>query len=98
MGRDGAGPDFVSALAVAPADSRVVYAGGSEGFFRSFDGGATWEASNAGLTLNGARQSVRVLAVDPRDPVNLWAATTIGVFKSTTPGRRGPPWRRASAL
>ena len=85
----GAGPDFVSTLAVDPADPRVVYAGGFEGFFRSFDGGATWEASNAGLEQNGVPGSIQAVAVDPRDPATLWAATTTRVFKSTT---RGTAW------
>lgn len=85
----GPGPDLVAALAVDPADARVVYAGGTQGFFRSFNGGATWEASNAGLMSNGVPERVRMLAADPRDPGTLWAAAITRVFKSTN---RGAAW------
>lgn len=39
----------VDALAVAPGESKTVYAGTGRGVFKSTDGGATWHAANGGL-------------------------------------------------
>ncbi|HUP42101.1 MAG TPA: hypothetical protein VM599_02705 [Thermoanaerobaculia bacterium] len=69
----------VTALAQAPLDSDVLYAGSSihdpapgrtGGVCRSGDGGASWQCSTSGLTGH----EVRALAVDPRAPAVLLAA------------------------
>jgi photosystem II stability/assembly factor-like uncharacterized protein len=75
-----------SVLAVDPVDARVVYAGG----FRSDDGGATWVEARAGLeNPNGGFLSLKALAIDPRQPATLYAATFGGIFKSVD---RGATW------
>ena len=44
----------ISAIEIAPADSKRVYVGTENGgFFRSLDGGNTWGANLAGATLPG---------------------------------------------
>ncbi|HSS52959.1 MAG TPA: hypothetical protein VLX28_28790 [Thermoanaerobaculia bacterium] len=74
------------ALAVDPADSRIVYAGRADGVFRSVDGGAAW--ANAGLA------GVSRLAIDPRQPSTVYAGASRQIFKSTD---RGATWSLAWA-
>jgi len=72
---------FVQAVAVSPADSRVIYAGTNdhpyhdgyvpEGVLKSTDGGATWRHENAGLS----HRSIHSLSVSPHDPSRLYLAT-----------------------
>ncbi len=70
----------IGALAVAPSDPRVVYAGSGEGLqrpdlsvgdgvYKSVDGGATW--THLGLRDG---QQIGSMAVDPRDPNRLFVA------------------------
>src|SRR5438067_3042378 len=70
----------VGAIAVAPSDANVVYAGGGEadlredwtygdGMERSTDGGQTWTH----LGLDDARHIARIV-VDPRDPDRVFVA------------------------
>ncbi|MBV8499440.1 MAG: glycoside hydrolase [Candidatus Eremiobacteraeota bacterium] len=70
----------IGAIAVAPSDPRVVYAGSGEGLqrpdlsvgdgiYKSADGGATWTH----LGLRGARQ-IASMAVDPANPNRLFVA------------------------
>jgi hypothetical protein len=47
------------------------------------DGGASWSSSNSGLPLI---RSVASLAIDPRNPSILYAATDQGVFESADGG------------
>jgi len=62
-----------------PPPTPLLYAGTSSGgVFRSISQGATWLATNFGLT----NQSITALAVDPASGY-LYAATQNGVFKST---------------
>src|SRR5947209_4272213 len=62
-------PAGVDAVAFAPSDSRIIYAGstgidGGKGVFKSSDGGQTWTAVNKGIT----NKRINAVAVDPRDP------------------------------
>lgn len=95
----------VGALAVAPSDSNVIYAGMGEttiridvshgdGVYKSTDAGRTWK--NVGLRDTRHIGKVRV---HPRDPDTVWVAalghafgrnTERGVFKSTDGGET---WR-----
>jgi photosystem II stability/assembly factor-like uncharacterized protein len=104
------GSSSVGALAVAPSDPNVVYAGMGEteirgnisfgdGVYRSLDGGNTW--TKAGLEKTFA---IAHLAVHPTQPETLYAAalgkvfgpnTERGVFKSTDGGRN---WRKVLYL
>ncbi|HEY3203821.1 MAG TPA: hypothetical protein VGL03_09185, partial [Thermoanaerobaculia bacterium] len=56
--------------------------GTHDGLYRSSNGGATWEPSNRGLKS----YNVLSLAIDPAAPATLYAATAIGVYKSTDAG------------
>jgi len=92
----------IGALAVAPSDPRVIYAGSGEGLqrpdlsvgdgiYKSTDGGETWEH----LGLRDGQQ-IPALLVDPHDPNRVFAAVLghpygpnaeHGVFRSTDGGR-----------
>ena len=64
---------------------------GDYGFYRSFDGGSTWELSNKGLH-QGA--SIRRIKLHPDDPETIYAALNDdkgGLFKSTD---KGSQWER----
>jgi photosystem II stability/assembly factor-like uncharacterized protein len=97
----------IGAVAVAPSDESVIYAGegegslrgnvseGLNGFWRSNDGGRSWK--NAGL--RDARHIIRII-IDPRNPDIVWVAAMghlfgpsqdRGVFKTTDGGKT---WKR----
>jgi photosystem II stability/assembly factor-like uncharacterized protein len=96
----------IGALAVAPSDPRIVYAGTGEsdirsdlatgdGVYRSDDGGQTWTH----IGLEDSRQISRIL-VDPTDPRTVYAgvlghaygpSSERGVYKSTDAGAH---WQR----
>jgi photosystem II stability/assembly factor-like uncharacterized protein len=80
----------VSALAIDPQDSKIIYAawmqsGGVGGIVKSTDGGTTW--TDLGSGLPGAS----TLAFDPQDPATLYALTSTGFFKSTNGGTNWNP-------
>jgi photosystem II stability/assembly factor-like uncharacterized protein len=92
------GPDggTVTALAVDPVDSRIVYAATQEGegVFKSRDGGETWSPSGAGLPKIPGN-NVFCLAIDPRRPAILYAGTlNFGIYKSTDGGASWSPSQR----
>jgi hypothetical protein len=71
----------IGALAIAPSDSRIIYAGTGEqttgdGIYKSIDSGATW--THAGLEDT---RFIQAILVDPRNPdLLITAANSIGVF------------------
>jgi photosystem II stability/assembly factor-like uncharacterized protein len=78
----------ITALVIDPQNPRNLYAGtiaygsGSDGVFKSSDGGATWRA----LATNGpGPRDVSVLAIDPRDP-NILHAAGVSYFNSDNAG------------
>jgi photosystem II stability/assembly factor-like uncharacterized protein len=77
--------DFCYALALAPAQSRTVYAGGLAGgtgaVYRSTDLGATWAR-----TTGSPPDTVFGLAVHPADAGLVLAATHDGLFRTTNAG------------
>jgi len=92
------GPDggTVTALAVDPVDSRIVYATTQkgEGVFKSRDGGQTWSPSGAGLPKIPGN-NVFCLAIDPRRPTILYLGTlNFGIYKSTDGGASWSPSQR----
>ena len=66
----------VTALAIDPTTSAIMYAGGAD-VYKSTDGGQHWAAINTGLT----NTHVTALALDPQTPTTLYAGTGgSGVF------------------
>ena len=73
---------FVKAVAVNPADSRVIYAGTNDhpfhddsvpaGLLKTSDGGVTWHKENRGLSL----RKILSITVDPRDPSRIYVGTS----------------------
>ena len=81
----GFGPVDVDALAVSPADSKVLVAGTDfSELYRSGDGGATWQA----VTFGGATAGLQTTSIvfDPKTPGNVYAASTLGFLKSADAG------------
>lgn len=83
----------ISAIAVDPADSDVIYIGtGDEdandtysiGILKSIDGGATWQTT--GLTFTNTYSHVSEIYVNPSDPNIIYAATSAGFYKSDNAG------------
>ena len=87
----------VSALAIDPQDSKIIYAAWSKTagvgwIVRSTDGGTTW-TDVASDDLPGV--FVRTLVIDPQNPATLYALTSTGFFKSTN---RGTNWNPANLV
>lgn len=87
----------VWAVAQDPEDPRTLYAGTRPAYFyRSADGGATWEALAApGIRtfseINRGPTRVTQILFDPVDRGTLWASVEIGgIYRSTDRGRN---WR-----
>jgi hypothetical protein len=75
---------LVRSLAISPAAHRVVYAGGENSVWKSFDGGEHWMQTGTGLPPGGL---VTDLVVDPHDPAVVYAGVIEqGVFQSTDGG------------
>jgi photosystem II stability/assembly factor-like uncharacterized protein len=70
-------------MAVSPEDSHVVYAGCNVGgFYKSTDGGASWQILNAGLH----DLYVEVIVPNPRDANTIYIGTEGGVYRSRNGG------------
>jgi photosystem II stability/assembly factor-like uncharacterized protein len=54
---------------IDPNDPRRMYAGGHDGFYRSEDGGRSWEQDNSGLPGT----DIHGLGMDPQNPETLYA-------------------------
>jgi photosystem II stability/assembly factor-like uncharacterized protein len=79
----------VYCLVADPSRPATLYAGTDFGVYKSDDGGTTWRASNAGLSL----YRVQTIAIDPTSTSTLFAGTvtpdgveSVGIFKSTDSG------------
>jgi hypothetical protein len=64
------------ALAIAPSDPAVIYAGTYGSVFKSADAGATWSAVDDG-------HFIYAMAVDPVTPSLVYAGAALGTFPST---------------
>jgi photosystem II stability/assembly factor-like uncharacterized protein len=75
----------VHALAQAPSDPHILYAGTLEGVFRSSDGGVTW----AEISPPGSHEihEIESLAVDPANPDTVYAGTWHLPWKTTDAGK-----------
>jgi photosystem II stability/assembly factor-like uncharacterized protein len=84
----GPGGGAIFAIAIDPADSKVVYAGGLGKVFKSTNGGGSWKrVSDEPWTEVGA------LAIDPAQPRVVYAGTDRGIAKTKDGGRH---WRMAN--
>lgn len=96
-----AGPIGVTALAFAPSDRSIAFAGvitrrsgrlGS-GFYASIDGGSTWRLrawkSTVGIFRRQLPAAIDVIVVDPRRPLTVYAVTH-GVLRRSLNG--GASW------
>jgi hypothetical protein len=84
----GAGEKTVTAVAVHPFDSQVVYAGTPDGVFKSKNGGSSWERV---LSQAKVAQSV---SVDLVNPEVVYLGTSAGVYKSVD---GGASWKEIGA-
>lgn len=86
-----------SALAIAPADGNVVYAGSgfesnpdSKGIFKSTNAGESWTRINRGLAVNPDTNFpyyVKSMVVHPTNANIVYAATGSGLYKSSDGGQ-----------
>jgi len=85
-----------SAIAYAPSDPNIVYAGSgyeddrvAKGVFKSANGGESWTSINNGLKINGTTgfpHYVKSIAVHPTNPQIVFAATGSGLYHSIDGG------------
>lgn len=101
-------PEQAVSLAVAPSNTRILYAGtASMGAYRSEDGGKTWRAIGDGLGLTpGVALSVKSIEVDEKDPYLIYATPSyvlgtgqahelsLGIYMSSD---GGDSWRELEA-
>ncbi len=88
----GLGTFQVLSLAIHPTIPSTLYAGTySDGVYRSVDGGQHWMAMHNGMQDYIA--VVNALRFSPQDPSILYAATTMGIYKTTD---QAASWRRIS--
>lgn len=82
---DGADP---MGWVVNPEDPQKMYAGGHPGFFRSEDGGESWNMDNSGLPGT----DVHGLGMDPENPDTLYASIMEeGLYRSPDAGESWQP-------
>lgn len=82
---EGLGAARVLSLAIHPSMTSTVYAGTlGDAVYRSVDGGQRWTIINAGLKEHVT--VVNAFTFHPKDPNTIYAATTVGIFKTTNAG------------
>lgn len=74
----------VNGFAVDPSNAKVMYVAMRDGIYRSDNGGATWKA-----VANGPK-NVAAIAVNPKKPSEVYAATMDGTIVRSTDG--GAQW------
>lgn len=71
-------------VAIDAAQPQIIYAGGDGGaLYRSSDGGATWRVANQGLPKDAR---IQALIINPQLGSVLFAATSVGLFRTTNSG------------
>jgi len=74
---------LVNSLVVNPVTPSTIYAGTSTGILKTANSGLLWSAQNSGLTT----LNVTTLAMDPTNPLILYAGTNVGgIFKTVNGG------------
>ena len=74
----------VNGFAVDPSNAKLMFVAMRDGIFRSDNGGGTWTA-----VANGPK-NVAAIAVNPKKPSEVYAATTNGTIVRSTDG--GAQW------
>lgn len=83
----------VSAIAIDPTDSNVIYIGTGDddasdsysiGLMKSTDGGQTWNST--GLTFFGTTANISEVYLDPRDNNKVFVSSNQGFYRSTNAG------------
>ena len=82
------GGGIVSAVAVHPFDSNILYAGTPDAVYKTKNGGAAWEK------VASQPRIAESIAVDPVNPDVVYLGTSAGVFKSTDGGAN---WKEIGA-
>lgn len=87
---------MVVTLGMDPARPSILYAGTSGGVYKSIDQAGHWEKVNNGLVPSDMLKTSRALnvtsvLVDPYEPDTVYAATLVGLYKSTDAGKA---WKR----
>lgn len=82
---------MVTALAMDPARSEIMYAGTSGGVYKTTNAARSWNAVNAGLippdlVASSRALGVTALAIDPRRTETVYAGTLDGIFKTVDGG------------
>lgn len=79
----------VISLAIDPQLSATVFAGTmGDGTYKSPDGGRSWHQFNAGIQKGTISAIVNQVVFNPRGTEMVYAATTVGVFRSLDGGRK----------
>lgn len=91
-GNEGNYGTMCNAIAVAPSNPSIVYAGGQQNYyaavFQSSDSGNTWIDITEGLdSMNTSNDSVYAIWVSPVDHRMILAGTSQGVFRRAAFGR-----------
>ncbi len=72
---------IVSAIAINPLNSNIVYAGGNPGVFKTTNAGSQWNSVSTGLN-----DTIKDLAIHPVNTNTIYAATNGGVYKTINGG------------
>ena len=81
MCNSGLGNLFVSGIAIHPTNPDVIYTTTSDGVYVSRDSARQWNL------ISGEEQDVTVaydIAIDPREPHNVYVSTPLGIFELNT--------------
>ena len=79
----------VISLAIDPKLSATVFAGTmGDGTYKSPDGGRSWHQFNSGIQKGTISAIVNQVVFNPRGTDMIYAATTVGVFRSLNGGRQ----------
>jgi Concanavalin A-like lectin/glucanases superfamily len=106
------GPSGVNSAVFHPGDYKTWFASSSGngninnpssigwigGVFRTTDEGATWKLIGDQAQLGGIWARIFKLAINPANPNQLWAATSVGLFATVNALAATPVWSAAPAL